>query len=268
VADSAADAGTYVGALDKFCRTLLAPRIAGVSCMASAHLKERIQHLMSYPSLQKNALSHRASTATAFVAVLAFIATAGAVTAKPRVESKGERYRLNYSMRKAGDAIRFQARIVETATSQVLAEPILMLRGNQPASAEISQDNNRWQVLITRDAADGGRITLTAWVDGAEVQRTGYAFHIPATEVAPVQYQGAPISLNLKDADLRDVLRTFADLTGMTITAAPDVQGTVNVDFVDVPWDQALDQILTENGYTFRLDGSEMHVFRPGSASK
>ncbi|HEV3484448.1 MAG TPA: AMIN domain-containing protein, partial [Vicinamibacterales bacterium] len=76
----------------------------------------------------------------------------------------------------------------------------------------------------------------------------------------PRVFTGEPISLNLKDADLKDVLRTFADLTGLNIAIDPGVGGSVTVDFVDVPWDQALDIILRQNGLTFMLEGNVMRI--------
>src|SRR5262249_9367601 len=62
VADANLPAGTYAGALAKVCRALIAPRVAAVSCMANAHLKERIEHLMRYDSLRTSARSHRLTT--------------------------------------------------------------------------------------------------------------------------------------------------------------------------------------------------------------
>lgn len=73
-------------------------------------------------------------------------------------------------------------------------------------------------------------------------------------------FNGEPISLNLKDADIKDVLRTFAELTGLNIAVDPGVTGSVTVDFVDVPWDQALDLILRQNGLTFVLEGNVMRI--------
>jgi type IV pilus assembly protein PilQ len=73
-------------------------------------------------------------------------------------------------------------------------------------------------------------------------------------------YTGEPISLNLKDADLKDVIRTFAELTGLNIAVDPGVTGSVTVDFVDVPWDQALDIILRQNNLTYVLEGNVMRV--------
>jgi type IV pilus assembly protein PilQ len=73
-------------------------------------------------------------------------------------------------------------------------------------------------------------------------------------------FTGEPISLSLKDADIKDVLRTFADLTGLNMAVDPGVAGSVTVDFVDVPWDQALDLILRQNNLTFSLEGNVMRI--------
>ena len=73
-------------------------------------------------------------------------------------------------------------------------------------------------------------------------------------------YTGEPISLNLKDADIKDVIRTFAQLTGLNIAVDPQVQGSVTVDFTDVPWDQALEIILRQNGLSYVLEGNVMRV--------
>ena len=73
-------------------------------------------------------------------------------------------------------------------------------------------------------------------------------------------YSGEPISLNLKDADIKDVIRTFAALTGLNIAVDPQVSGSVTVDFVDVPWDQALEIILRQNNLNYVLEGNVMRV--------
>ena len=77
---------------------------------------------------------------------------------------------------------------------------------------------------------------------------------------APRVFTGEPLSMNLKDADLRDVLRTFAELTGLNMAIDPGVGGSVTVDFTDVPWDQALDLILRQNNLTFVLEGNVMRI--------
>ncbi len=73
-------------------------------------------------------------------------------------------------------------------------------------------------------------------------------------------YTGEPLSLNLKDADIKDVLRTFAQLTGLNMAIDQSVAGSVTVDFVDVPWDQALEIILRQNSLAYVLEGNVMRV--------
>jgi type IV pilus assembly protein PilQ len=75
-------------------------------------------------------------------------------------------------------------------------------------------------------------------------------------------FNGEPIDLELKDADIKDVLSTFAEITGLNIAIDPGVSGSVNVDFVAVPWDQALDIILRQNNLTYIIEGNVMRIGR------
>lgn len=58
------------------------------------------------------------------------------------------------------------------------------------------------------------------------------------------QYTGQPLSLSLKDADVKDVLRLFHDISKLNIVVHPSVQGKVTIDLENVPWDQAMDIVL------------------------
>jgi len=67
------------------------------------------------------------------------------------------------------------------------------------------------------------------------------------TDVARLEtpdYRGAKVSLDYRDADVREVLHKIAELSGMNIIASEAVRGTITLRLVDVPWDQALDIIL------------------------
>jgi type IV pilus assembly protein PilQ len=63
-----------------------------------------------------------------------------------------------------------------------------------------------------------------------------------------LRYTGEKISLDFQNADINDILRLIAEVSGLNIIAGPDVKGTVTTRMVDVPWDQALDIILKING--------------------
>ena len=74
------------------------------------------------------------------------------------------------------------------------------------------------------------------------------------------EFNGEPISLRLKDADLQDVLGVFSKLAPVEIIVEPSVSGLVTVDLRDVPWDQALDLILRINGLSWVREGDTLRV--------
>ena len=74
------------------------------------------------------------------------------------------------------------------------------------------------------------------------------------------KYTGEPISLSLKDADVKDVLRVFHDISKMNIVVHPAVQGKVTVDLENVPWDQAMDIILKNNGLDYIYENNVIWV--------
>src|SRR5207247_2153855 len=81
------------------------------------------------------------------------------------------------------------------------------------------------------------------------------------------RFTGNPISLDFQGADLRAVLRTFAEISGLNIVIDPQVQGTVDVALKDVPWDQALDIILRANKLGYSVDGTIVRI-APNSVLK
>jgi type IV pilus assembly protein PilQ len=74
------------------------------------------------------------------------------------------------------------------------------------------------------------------------------------------QFTGEPISFDVKDADIKDVFRTISELTGLNIVVDPEVRGTVTVKLDNVPWDQALDLILKQNGLGYVLENNIMRI--------
>jgi type IV pilus assembly protein PilQ len=61
-------------------------------------------------------------------------------------------------------------------------------------------------------------------------------------------YTGAPVSLDFKNMDILDALRTIAEVSNMNIVVADNVKGKITIRLENVPWDQALDLILDSKG--------------------
>jgi type IV pilus assembly protein PilQ len=53
------------------------------------------------------------------------------------------------------------------------------------------------------------------------------------------------VSLDLKDADIHNVLRLIGDVSGLSIIATDDVSGRVTMHLAEMPWEEALDAVLS-----------------------
>jgi len=78
----------------------------------------------------------------------------------------------------------------------------------------------------------------------------------------PTQYTGELISLNLKDVDLKDFFRLIHEISGLNVIVDPNVSGTVTLVLDDVPWDEALDIVLKNNGLGKQLEGNVLRIAR------
>ncbi len=74
------------------------------------------------------------------------------------------------------------------------------------------------------------------------------------------QYTGKRISLNLVDADVKQVFRLFHEISGLNFVLDPSVDGRVTIVLDNVPWDQALDIILTNNGFDKALENNVIRI--------
>ena len=76
------------------------------------------------------------------------------------------------------------------------------------------------------------------------------------------RFTGAPVSLDVKDADLAEVVRRLTAGRGLSVVSPPDFKGTATATLRDVPWDQALDLVLAGNGWRFVREGRVIRIVR------
>jgi len=81
-----------------------------------------------------------------------------------------------------------------------------------------------------------------------------------STPASPVKYTGEPISVNLKDVDLRDFFRLIHEISGLNVVLDPAVKGSLTIVLDEVPWDQALDIVLQNNGLDKQLSGNVLRI--------
>jgi type IV pilus assembly protein PilQ len=74
------------------------------------------------------------------------------------------------------------------------------------------------------------------------------------------EFIGERLSLNFQDIEVRSVLQLLADFTDLNIVVSDSVTGNITLRLNNVPWDQALDIILTTRGLDKRVTGNVMYV--------
>lgn len=124
----------------------------------------------------------------------------------------------------------------------------------------------RKSVTVAREAnADAGPKVETS-IHGedvkVEVQAGSEAAGFTSTLNAQAagRYSGRRIDLDLKDADIHNILRLLADVGRVNIVTADDVQGNVTIRMRNVPWDQALDVVLQAKGLGMVRSGNLIRV--------
>lgn len=73
-------------------------------------------------------------------------------------------------------------------------------------------------------------------------------------------FTGKRISLNFQNINIRAVLQLLADFTGINMVVSDNVKGDITLRLNDLPWDQALDIILTTQGLDKRRTGNVMLI--------
>jgi type IV pilus assembly protein PilQ len=134
-----------------------------------------------------------------------------------------------------------------------LTQPSLTLASfggaNEPARPATTQDAAQQAVQASNAAANKMAVTSS--------QSNSQASAPPA---AVGRYTGEPISVNLKDVDLRDFFRLIHEISGLNVVLDPAVKGTLTIVLDEVPWDQALDIVLQNNGLDKQLNGNVLRI--------
>ena len=157
-----------------------------------------------------------------------------------------------------------RVRVATNSREPLITRVVIDLARKIPYTIETVGEEIR--VLFTRAV----EATTTLAVPAPPVQRAAAPQAPAAAPISPLQqstnaqgqrtFGGDPITLDFQGADLRAVLRTFADISGLNIVIDPSIQGTVDVALRDVPWDQALDIILRANKLGYSVDGTIVRI--------
>lgn len=74
------------------------------------------------------------------------------------------------------------------------------------------------------------------------------------------EFRGKPISLNVRDGEVTDVLRLVASASGFNVVIAQEVRGKVTLSLDEVPWDQVLDLVLRTSSLSAERQANVLRV--------
>jgi type IV pilus secretin PilQ/predicted competence protein len=135
-----------------------------------------------------------------------------------------------------------------------LTQPSVVLASfsgrNEPVRPEDSSQQAAQQAVQQANTAASTLATSATQGQGAVT---------PTAPAAP-KYTGEPISVNLKDVDLRDFFRLIHEISGLNVVLDPAVKGSLTIVLDEVPWDQALDIVLQNNGLDKQLNGNVLRI--------
>jgi len=77
---------------------------------------------------------------------------------------------------------------------------------------------------------------------------------------AEKMYSGQKVTFKYKDIDIRNALQLIAEMSDFNIILSDKVTGSLTMRLVDVPWDQALDVILSANGLGKEQNGNVVRI--------
>lgn len=74
------------------------------------------------------------------------------------------------------------------------------------------------------------------------------------------RFYGRPISIEVRDTPVRDVITLIADQSGANIIMSDDINGNITIKLRQVPWDQALSIIMKTRGLGYVRQGSVLRI--------
>jgi type IV pilus assembly protein PilQ len=162
------------------------------------------------------------------------------------VREEGGRIIVDFQDTNLPDALLRRLDVTDFATPVSTVDAV---RANADARLIISTSSAYEQVAYQTD----NLFTLEFQAPSETAQPTGL-FNVDR------EYTGERLTLNFQDIETRAVLQLLADTSDLNIVVSDTVQGNVTLRLQNVPWDQALDILLTTKGLDMRRNGNVILV--------
>jgi len=145
---------------------------------------------------------------------------------------------------------------VQVATAEVVpqASSETITRAAQRAIRVVGPGPSKFKIQPVQMATDGTAAEKDSRSDDVVAGQT--------------RYVGRRISLDFQQADITNILRLIAEVSGFNIVVGEGVKAKVTMKLVSVPWDQALDMLLKMNGLGMIRQGTIVWIDTLANISK
>ena len=133
-----------------------------------------------------------------------------------------------------------------------LTQPSIILASFSEKKGPVRPDSTTQQAA--QQAVQQANTAATTMATSSQAQAAA------APSPAAGKYTGEPISVNLKDVDLKDFFRLIHEISGLNVVLDPAVKGSLTIVLDEVPWDQALDIVLQNNSLDKQLNGNVLRI--------
>ncbi len=145
-----------------------------------------------------------------------------------------------------------QSKLIPAASS-VAEQEVGSFSGSEPISRGVRRGTRVVGVGQTKFRVQSVQMAA----DGTSVEKDSRPDDIVAGQT---RFVGRRISLDFQQADITNILRLIAEVSGFNIVVGEGVKAKVTMKLVSVPWDQALDMLLKMNGLGMIRQGTIVWV--------
>src|SRR6202521_3446657 len=136
-----------------------------------------------------------------------------------------------------------------------LTQPSVTLASFGGKKEPVQPDSTTQQAAAQQTVQQANTAATTMATSSATQAPAGAA---PAP--AAGKYTGEPISVNLKDVDLKDFFRLIHEISGLNVVLDRALKGSITIVLDEGPWDQALDIVMQNNSLDKQLNGNVLRI--------
>jgi len=149
--------------------------------------------------------------------------------------------------------------VLKTEPAATAENKVLLNQSAEPAAKPAAAGKEFFGPQKSRAESESAQPQVAAPAQEGQGQNT-IDFQKKTVDEGRPQFSGDPYDFSFKNADISNLLKFIAKISGLNMVIDPDVTGRFTCELVQVPWDQALELILKVNGLDMIQEGNILRI--------